>query len=130
MLGIDAFPFANGEPLFVLCAPGSGGGGSGGTIFIAAVADVDLSAPATGFNQRFLSAEGGPAGAPASPATVATANGGAGGQGRIRVAMNELSSKTAQRQTEFQTRVVNGNITPSPGVTIIGQAEFFKYPSP
>jgi hypothetical protein len=130
MLGIDAFPFPNGEPLFVLCAPGGGGGGSGGTIFIAAVADVDLTAPPTALNQRFLSANGGPGGAPPGSTTVATADGGAGGSGRIRVAMNELSSMGATRQAEFQSRVVNGNVAPSPGPTTLGQADFFRYPSP
>jgi hypothetical protein len=44
--------------------------------------------------------------------------------------MNELSSMGATRQAEFQSRVVNGNVAPSPGPTTLGQADFFRYPSP
>ena len=70
LLGIDGFPFTNGEPFFVLCAPGSGGGGAGGTIFIAAVADVDLTAPIVSQGQRILSAEAGAGGVSALTALV------------------------------------------------------------
>jgi hypothetical protein len=130
-LGIDAFPIANGEPLFVLCAPGSGGGGSGGLIFIAAVADADLSATIVSPGQRILSAGGGPGGAPTGQTTVTTANGGAGGDGRIRVAINLHSGMVGVRQAQFQNKAQaiyqNFNIVPDPNVYAI---DFYRYQSP
>jgi hypothetical protein len=126
--GIDAFPIANGDPIFVLCAPGSGGGGAGGVIYVAAVADADLTPPNLAPGQHMLTATGGPGGIGPST-TVNTTDGGAGAPGRIRVVINEHSSMVSVRQGDFIGFVMSPflNITPDPNVTNI---EFFRYQSP
>jgi hypothetical protein len=126
-LGLGAFPVANQELPLIVCSPGCGGGGSGGLIFIAAVVDVDLSAPVVTGTQRILSARGGGGGSSTAGAWP-PATGGTGGDGRIRVAMNEMSSKVAQRQSEWGMRISSGAIAPSPLLPL--PADFFAYPSP
>ncbi len=113
--GIDAFPIPNQDPLLVLCAPGSGGAGSGGSIFIGAVADAQFPA-ALPSNVKVLSAMGGIGGRPpqgTTPTTI-TANGGSAGVGRVRVAVNAhgLTAANALRTT-LQSLMVSGNVVPS-----------------
>jgi hypothetical protein len=58
---------------------------------------------------------------------VATAYGGIGGAGRVRVSINSMSSRVAQLQSQFGMRVGFNNISPDPG---IGAMSFFEYPTP
>ena len=102
-LGLSVFPVF-GEPTFVLSAPGSGGGGAGGTVAIFATADFvaeplltlgSASAALAAANGRpAISARAGRGGGTFAPISgIPTSDGGDGCHGRVRLAHNELSRR-------------------------------------
>lgn len=138
--GLDAFPIPNNDPLFPLSAPGSGGGGAGGLIYALAVADIVVPTP------TFVTAAGGPPvmfgarggkGGTFPGAAVPTANGGDGGAGRMRFAVNQHSSRGPDLETNLRALAAAGHLSiTTPSATIVPPlfppppTSIFVYPSP
>ncbi|HYC79200.1 MAG TPA: hypothetical protein VEI02_16395, partial [Planctomycetota bacterium] len=131
--GVDAFPVPNQEPLFILSVPGSGGGGSGGLVFGAAVADVEF-APTTLASAVTAAARGGAAGPDVTLVSTPNVGGGAGGAGRVRFAVNQHSSRADAVEASLLALIGAGRIAPSPSPLPAGlpapAVDFFTYPSP
>ncbi len=142
--GLDAFPIPNQDPLFVLCSPGNGGGGSGGLIYSLSIQDLDVATPsfvtATGGQPVVFGARGGKGGA--SPAAVTpTAVGGSGGAGRLRFAINHHSNRRAVVEIALNAAAAAGyfsvtTVGATPPLSVFpappssGLSAFFAYPSP
>jgi hypothetical protein len=110
--GLSAFPVF-GEPTFVLSAPGSGGGGAGGSIAVFAVADVVVEGikfgvtPADALTNAggtpVVSARGGRGGGTFLSTTIPTAEGGDGCHGRVRLAHHEAAMRPLCVETGLTT---------------------------
>lgn len=110
--GIDAFPAANQNPIFLFCQAASGGGGSGGAVYILSIVDVCFAAftctstgpePGPAPAAPVIDARAGAGGAQPPIVQLATSDGGAAGPGRIRIAVNAASPYLAA----FRSRVLS-----------------------
>lgn len=121
-IGLDVFPVAGAGPVLPFCIPGTGGGGSGGTILACALAHICLpgagatacapSAPVVTLTSPFCLANGGTtspaqAGALAGPAA-------AGGLGRLRFAVRSNSPHAPDLALQLSALWNLGFVTPAP----------------
>jgi hypothetical protein len=120
-VGLDVFPLSGAGPVLPVCIPGTGGGGSGGTILACALAHICFaaapsgcgsSAPSLPITAPFCSARGGStaaaqAGAVAGPAAVA-------GLGRVRFAVRDNSPHAADLAAQLAMLWPMGFVTPVP----------------
>ena len=138
-LGVDAFPLYNSNPVIPVNFPGSGGSGAGGTIYGLAIADVCFdyglsticgTAPPPLPIDPLIDVSGGLTGPAQVAANPGVPAGGAGGEGRIRFAIPNVSPYVADFTTEI-TGLFNQNaLVPMPPNFVMLPPDFFAFPLP
>ena len=118
-MGLDVFPFAGSNPALPVCLPGAGGGGSGGTILIVALAHVSLpfagASPAGPIpSGAIFAALGGLGGPPPGTISAGSTVGGAASIGRLRMAARSNSPHLADLESAFNNLTQQGLIAPTP----------------
>ncbi len=121
-IGLDVFPVAGAGPVLPVCIPGTGGGGSGGTILVCALAHICLpgagptacapTAPVVTLTSPFCLANGGTtvpaqAGALSGPAAF-------GGFGRLRFAIRDNSPHAPDLALRLAALWSQGFVLPAP----------------
>ncbi len=121
-IGLDVFPVSGAGPVLPVCIPGTGGGGSGGTILACALAHICLpgatpttcgpSAPVAAPATPFCLANGGTT----SPAQAGALSGpaAAGGLGRLRLAIRSNSPHGADLALQLTSLWNLGLVAPAP----------------
>lgn len=122
-IGIDVFPFAGSSPALPVCLPGAGGGGSGGTILVLALAHVCLphagSTVCSSFgtgpapSSALCSVLAGLGGPPPGTVSAGSTLGGAAAAGRLRFATRSNSPHGTDLENSLNTLLQQGFVAAS-----------------
>ena len=135
--GVDAFPIPDGPTTIPICVPGAGGSGTGGTVFGLAVTTIcfaygtDPTCPGgmvTPVPSRpVVNVRGAPQGPAPSPG-LAPGSSGAGGSGRIRFAVNQISPYVGPFTTSLDVLFTQGVLAPTPpNLTPANLPDYYRF---
>jgi hypothetical protein len=135
--GVDAFPVPDAPTTIPICVPGAGGSGTGGTVYGLAVTTIcfaygtDPICPGSMLtplpSRPVVNVLGAPQG-PAPTPGIAPAVSGAGGSGRMRFAVNQISPYAGPFATSLDGLFIQGALAPMPpGLSPVNLPDYYRF---